>query len=101
MDGMVHNAQSHAFREYWKARLKRRADRTQDPEGALVELMRNHPEPAMDMRIWATQRRKCQTSKALQQAIFRSNLWWDHLPSPQVLARRSVPRTQKPPIPSI
>ena len=93
------NASQLATRAAMEARAAENERQMQLGQQRLVEMQRSHPVPAIDKRIWATRRRKCQSSKALHQAIFRSKLlWWDHLPSQQVLAR-GTKRTQAVPIP--
>ena len=53
--------------------------------GELVSAMVQHPRPVLDTRLVKTSEKM--TTKSTAQTVFRSKLWWDHLPSQQVRAR--------------
>ena len=90
---MPPRAAARALNLYWRERSERRVKK-----GVITEGLRAAtPSPAMDERVLRSHSGGTTPNASdWPRIIFRSKLWWDHLPSQQVL-NRGVPATQQPP----
>ena len=80
---MPARAAERALSMYWKTRSDRRLK-----EGLIsAEQNQAAPTPIIDERVMKPGGAGKETVKDWGEAIFRSKLWWDHLPSQQVINR--------------